>query len=49
MRFLVDMNPTPRRVAFLIEAGYDARHWSDMGEPTASDQQICAYARKIDL
>jgi predicted nuclease of predicted toxin-antitoxin system len=46
MRLLVDMNLTPRWVHELTGAGYEALHWSDAGDPTASDAEICAFARE---
>jgi predicted nuclease of predicted toxin-antitoxin system len=46
MRLLVDMNLTPRWVQSFADAGHEATHWSAVGEPTASDEDICAYARK---
>ena len=46
MRLLVDMNLTPRWVQSLADAGHEATHWSAVGDPTASDEQICAYARE---
>lgn len=49
MRLLVDMNLTPRWVQSLADAGHQATHWSAVGDPTASDEQICAYAREHGL
>lgn len=46
MLLLVDMNLTPRWVQSLADAGHEATHWSVIGDPTASDEQICAYARE---
>lgn len=46
MRLLIDMNLTPRWVQGLAEAGHDSVHWSDIGEPTAPDSEICEYARR---
>jgi predicted nuclease of predicted toxin-antitoxin system len=31
MRFLVDMNLSPRWVDLLAAAGYEAAHWNDVG------------------
>jgi predicted nuclease of predicted toxin-antitoxin system len=33
MKLLIDMNLSPKWVAFLAEAGWQARHWSELGEP----------------
>ena len=49
MRLLVDMNLTPRWAAFLTKAGHDASLWSSIGEPGASDDEICQYARQHGL
>jgi predicted nuclease of predicted toxin-antitoxin system len=46
MRLLIDMNLTPRWVQTLEVSGHDVVHWSSVGEPTDSDNQICAYARE---
>lgn len=45
MRFLIDMNLTPRWAAYLVESGYEAVHWSVMGNNAAKDSEICEYAR----
>lgn len=45
MRILVDMNLTPRWVAFLGDAGHECCHWSTVGAATAKDREICEYAR----
>ena len=46
MRLLVDMNLTPRWVQELAGVGHEALHWSEAGDPTASDTEICAFARE---
>jgi predicted nuclease of predicted toxin-antitoxin system len=46
MRFLIDMNLTPRWVPALLTAGHDAIHWSEVGPNGASDPAICDYARR---
>jgi predicted nuclease of predicted toxin-antitoxin system len=46
MRFLVDMNLSPRWVDFLAAAGHDAVHWSDVGEFNASDREILEQAHR---
>jgi predicted nuclease of predicted toxin-antitoxin system len=40
MKFLVDMNLSPRWVAGLATAGWHALHWSEVGKINASDQEI---------
>jgi predicted nuclease of predicted toxin-antitoxin system len=46
MRFLVDMNLSPRWVDFLAAAGYEAVHWMDLGEPDAPDREILEHAHR---
>jgi predicted nuclease of predicted toxin-antitoxin system len=48
MKILVDMNLSPRWVASLVEAGWQARHWSEEGYPNASDAEILGYAAAND-
>lgn len=49
MRFLIDMNLTPRWVSFLGECGHEAVHWSSVGDPGAKDSQICLLAKQNSL
>ncbi len=44
MRVVVDMNLSPRWVAFLTHAGIEAAHWSALGPSSAPDSEIMAYA-----
>ncbi|MEP7366448.1 MAG: DUF5615 family PIN-like protein [Acidobacteriota bacterium] len=46
MKFLIDMNLTPRWVLCLAEAGHECVHWSEAGAPAAPDTDICRYARE---
>jgi predicted nuclease of predicted toxin-antitoxin system len=46
MKLPVDINLTPRWVPELVGAGHEAFHWSIMGDPAATDSQICTYARE---
>jgi predicted nuclease of predicted toxin-antitoxin system len=39
------MNLSPAWVPVLRAAGYDARHWSAVGDPRAPDPQIMEWAR----
>ena len=48
MKLLVDMNLSPRWVASLVNAGWQARHWSEVGKANASDLQVLAYAAAND-
>ena len=45
MKLLVDMNVSPRWVKLLRDAGFEASHWSDFVQATASDAEIMAFAR----
>jgi predicted nuclease of predicted toxin-antitoxin system len=44
MKLLVDMNLSPRWIAFLRDAGWEATHWSTVGKADATDSEIMAYA-----
>jgi predicted nuclease of predicted toxin-antitoxin system len=45
MKLLVDMNLSPRWVNWLVDAGFEAAHWSTLGALDASDTEIMAFAR----
>ncbi len=45
MKFLIDMNLSPDWVSIMEENGIEAAHWSQIGEPDASDKAIFEYAR----
>jgi predicted nuclease of predicted toxin-antitoxin system len=45
MRLLVDMNLSPEWVAVLNRAGWEAIHWSTVGNLRAEDEEIMAWAR----
>lgn len=44
MKLLIDMNLSPQWVPLLQEAGWEAVHWSSIGEPSAPDQELFKYA-----
>lgn len=46
MKFLVDMNLSPAWCAVLREADWEAVHWSAVGAPGATDEDIMAWARR---
>lgn len=46
MKFLIDMNLSPRWRDVLIRHGWSALHWSDIGDPQATDRLIMDWARK---
>jgi predicted nuclease of predicted toxin-antitoxin system len=45
MKLLIDMNLSPRWVSVLEESGWEAMHWSSIGQPDAPDHEIFNYAR----
>jgi predicted nuclease of predicted toxin-antitoxin system len=48
MKLLVDMNLSPRWVAYLREAQFHSEHWSEVGSAQAVDAEIMAYAAEHD-
>jgi predicted nuclease of predicted toxin-antitoxin system len=48
MRFLLDMNLSPRLVSILSEAGLESLHWASVGPPEAPDAVIMTFARDHD-
>ncbi|MHB8204338.1 MAG: DUF5615 family PIN-like protein [Desulfomonilaceae bacterium] len=44
MKILVDMNLSPEWIAVLNKAGFEAIHWSTIGELDASDEELLAWA-----
>jgi predicted nuclease of predicted toxin-antitoxin system len=44
MKILIDMNLSPKWVETLRAEGYEAVHWSTIGEPDAPDQKIFNWA-----
>ena len=44
MKLIVDMNLSPRWIGWLINAGIEAAHWSELGANNAPDSEIMAYA-----
>lgn len=44
LRLLVDVNLSPEWIPMLISAGYSAVHWSSVGNPSAPDLDIMAWA-----
>ena len=45
MKLLIDMNLSPDWVAVFAQQGWSACHWSTVGEPRATDQNIMDWAR----
>ena len=49
MKLLVDMNLSPDWVPILQSAGITARHWSEIGDPRATDREIMSWARNHEF
>jgi predicted nuclease of predicted toxin-antitoxin system len=49
MKLLIDMNLPPAWVAVLEDAGHEAVHWSQVGDPRAADVVLMQYARDHGL
>ncbi len=45
MKLLIDMNLSPRWVSILVDAGFEAAHWSTFGRSNAPDAEIMAFAK----
>lgn len=45
MKLLIDMNLSPEWVSVLESNGWEAMHWSSVGDPRASDRTIMDWAR----
>ena len=45
MKIVVDMNLSPRWAAFLGSNGIETTHWSEVGNPRATDSEIMEWAR----
>jgi predicted nuclease of predicted toxin-antitoxin system len=43
MKLLVDMNLSPAWVPVLVNAGFEAIHWSRVGHPGATDGGLLAH------
>lgn len=48
MKFLIDMNLSPRWVEVFLAAGFDAIHWAAIGDSRATDSSIMEWARSND-
>ncbi len=46
MKLLVDMNLSPLWVGAFEEQGFEAIHWSQIGDPGAPDRDILEWARR---
>jgi predicted nuclease of predicted toxin-antitoxin system len=45
MKLLVDMNLSPAWCSLFQAAGWDAAHWSTVGNPAAPDHELLHWAR----
>ena len=48
MKIVIDMNLSPDRVKVLEDAGWEAVHWSAVGDMRAPDEVIITWAREND-
>jgi len=46
MKLLIDMNLSPRWVQIFQEQGWDAVHWTEVGDARATDATIMYWARE---
>lgn len=49
MKLLVDMNLPPAWIPVLRTAGHEAVHWSEIGEGSAKDTELMAWARQNEF
>lgn len=43
MKFLIEMNLSPRRCSVLAAAGWESAHWSNVGIPSDPDHDIMQW------
>ena len=46
MKVLIDMNLSPRWAAALADEGFEAVHWATVGQASAPDSEIFAFAAR---
>lgn len=46
MKILIDMNLSPAWIPILEDQGWEALHWSHVGNPSASDSKILSWAQQ---
>jgi predicted nuclease of predicted toxin-antitoxin system len=44
MKILIDMNLSPEWVSVLKDHGFEASHWSEIGDPRAQDPELLEWA-----
>ncbi len=45
MKFVIDMNLSPRWCETLAAAGHEAIHWSQIGPPDAADSEVLSKTK----
>jgi len=46
LKLLIDMNLSDKLVAHLSEAGFDCRHWKEVGKPSAPDTELLDWVKR---
>jgi predicted nuclease of predicted toxin-antitoxin system len=46
VKVLVDVNLAPAWASFLAGEGIESEHWTAIGDPRASDEEVLRYARE---
>ncbi len=46
MKILVDMNLSPSWIPLFEAEGYETKHWSQIGSPSAPDTEVMQWARE---
>ena len=49
MKILIDMNLSPLWAEYFLRHGFEATHWSRVGDQRASDPKILTWARENDF
>jgi len=49
VRLLLDINLSPKWVATLVDSGFEAVHWSAVGNVSAPDAEIARYAESESM
>jgi predicted nuclease of predicted toxin-antitoxin system len=49
VKLLIDMNLSPQWVPALLDEGFEAVHWSGVGSPDATDEEIMRYAARNEF
>lgn len=48
MKILIDMNLSPEWTALSVASGWQATHWSAVGDPRTKDSEVMKWARSND-